>query len=166
MAWKTSVLVVANQTAGSDELFDNLRARAARGPSTFTFVVPATGGAPGGRQAARARLTSALERMREAGLEAYGNVGDPDPLVAVKEAFDPTAFDEIVVCTLPGDASRWLLVDLPHRLERMTGVPVAHVSAAEPQAAPATVPPPRHEQHGLLSPLAALGWGRDQEAGR
>ena len=41
MAWQTSVLVVANRTAGSDELIDALRRCAVNGPLRCSFVVPA-----------------------------------------------------------------------------------------------------------------------------
>jgi hypothetical protein len=165
MSWQTSVLVVANVTAGSDELLEALAARAKHGPAAFTLVVPAPGGVEA-RASARARLEGALERMRGAGLEVDGRLGDPDPLVAVKEGWDPAAFDEIVVCTLPTGASRWLLVDLPHRVERLTGAPVTHVVAREPRPPAPTVPAPEHETLGVLSPLLPLGWGHDREEAR
>ena len=43
MAWEFSLLVVANVTAGSDELTDCLRDRAAQGACRFTLVMPASG---------------------------------------------------------------------------------------------------------------------------
>lgn len=149
MPWKTSVLVVANRTAGSDELLDALRERAGRGLVRFTLLVPATPAASGdrasGRGAAALQLAGVLERLRAAGLEADGQVGDPDPIVAVHEAWDPAAFDEIVVSTLPTGASRWLALDLPRRVGRLTGVPVRHVVARERRPpAPATSTPPKH----------------------
>jgi hypothetical protein len=150
MAWEFSLLVVANVTAGSDELIDCLRERAAQGACRFTLVMPAPGAD------APARLEEALERMRAAGLEnVEGIVGDPDPVVAVMEAWDPMRFDEIVVSTLPTGSSRWLGLDLPHRLERLTSVPVRHV-VSRPVREVTPGPPPEHpEQYGVLSPLAA-----------
>ena len=44
MTWKTSVLVVANQTADSDELVRALTGRTARGPTEFTLLLPALPG--------------------------------------------------------------------------------------------------------------------------
>jgi len=35
------------------------------------------------------------------------------------------------VSTLPGGISKWLKLDLPHRVERATGLPVTHVTASE-----------------------------------
>ena len=87
MAWEFSLLVVANVTAGSDELIDCLRERAAQGACRFTLVMPASGAD------APARLEEALELMRAAVLEnVEGIVGDPVPVVAVMEAWDPLRF--------------------------------------------------------------------------
>jgi hypothetical protein len=157
MAWKFSVLVVANVTAGSDELLEALEGRAERGACGFTLLVPATGHGRGGREGARARLDAALERMREAGLEVEGQVGDPDPLAAVHDLWDPKRFDEIVISTLPTGASRWLQVDLPHRAEKLTGVQVTHVVAEEPKKAPRVEHVEKErEDYGVLSPFAAI----------
>jgi hypothetical protein len=158
MAWKTSVLVVANQTADSPELIDALREHAAKGGAEFTLVLPPLGG---DREAAHARLDAIVESWREAGLEASGRLGDSDPLLAVKEAWDPARFDEVVISTLPTGASKWLQIDLPHRVERMTGVDVRHVigTAPEEEPEPATTtairrppPPPPGLEHWLGSP--------------
>jgi hypothetical protein len=150
MAWEFSLLVVANVTAGSDELIDCLRERSAEGACRFTLVMPASGAE------ARKRLDDALMRMREAGLENLeGRVGDPDPVVAVMDMWDPMKFDEIIVSTLPTGSSRWLGLDLPHRLEKLTSVPVRHVVSHPPPEEAPTGPPP--EQPQRLGVLAALG---------
>ena len=158
MAWKASVLVIANVTAASDELLEALRSRAAAGDADFTLMIPPSGVGREAREAAEASLEQALARMREAGLEVSGSVGDTDPVVAVHEAWDPARYDEIVVATLPTGTSKWLQVDLPHRVERITDAPVTHV-VAKPPAKPHDVAPPpeRPKSMGLLSPLQALG---------
>jgi hypothetical protein len=153
MAWEFSLLVVANVTADSDELIDCLRDRAAQGACRFTLVMPATGAE------ARTRLDAALERMRSAGLEnVEGKVGDPDPVVAVMDLWDPMKFDEVIVSTLPTGSSRWLGLDLPHRLEKLTSVPVRHVVSRPPrEPVPAGPPPPRPQRMGgVLTALGAL----------
>jgi hypothetical protein len=162
MDWKTSVLVVANVTAASDELLAALSERAARGPAQFMLLLPATGG---DSAAARRALDQSLERMRAAGLEITGTIGDRDPVVAVHEAWDPRRYDEIVISTLPTGASRWLQIDLPHRIERICDVPVRHVVSKPPEKPrPTYSPPPKPEHHGLLTPLEALGWGGKSRA--
>ena len=102
------------------------------------------------------RLAEALEAMRAAGLEnVSGQVGDPDPIVATMELWDPMQFDEIVVSTLPTGSSRWLGLDLPHRLEKLTSVPVHHVVSRPPRSEVQWERPPEPEKYGVLSPLAA-----------
>ena len=125
MTWKTCILVVANQTADSDELMGALTARSERGPTQFTLLLPALPGTS--PEQSEQRLTEALESLREAGLEVDGDVGDSNPLTAVKEAWDPAKYDEILVSTLPTGTSKWLQIDLPHRVERITGMQVQHV---------------------------------------
>jgi hypothetical protein len=152
MAWEFSLLVVANVTAGSDELLECLRDRADQGACRFTLVMPASGAE------ARVRLEEALEGMRAAGLDnVEGRVGDPDPVVAVMDIWDPMKFDEIIVSTLPTGSSRWLGLDLPHRLEKLTSVPVRHVvSRPAAEEVPTGPPPEQPEKMGVLAALAAM----------
>ncbi len=166
MPWKYSVLVIANVTASSDELLEALQARAAADPARFTLLVPATGGGREGREAAESRLSKALEGLRGSDLEAEGLVGDSDPVVAVHEVWDPKEFDEIIVSTLATGASKWLQVDTPRRIERMTGVSVTHVVAREPRRQQPGAPPPEHDRWGVLSPLQPLAWSEERESGR
>jgi hypothetical protein len=162
--WTTNVLVVANVTADSDELLAALKARAQRGPTAFTLVLPPAKLGGAGRAAAEERLATALGHARDEGLQIDGMIGDGDPIVAVTEAFDPRRFDEIVVSTLPAGASRWLQVDLPHRVARLTGVPVKHV-VAEERRAPARAETRRTpDPSGVLSPLLPLGWTAQRRA--
>jgi len=140
---------VANVTATSDELLAALRERADRGACRFTLLMPRDG------TDTQARLERALEAMRAAGLEnVAGETGDSDPIVAAMEAWDPMEFDEIVVPTLPTGSSRWLGLDLPRRLAKLTSVPVHHV-VSQPPAELHWERPPEHQSYGVLSPLAA-----------
>ena len=149
MAWEFNVLVVANVTATSDELVAALRERAERGACRFTLLMPRNGTETG------PQLEQALEAWRAAGLEnVSGRTGDSDPIVATMEAWDPMEFDEIVVSTLPTGSSRWLGLDLPRRLAKLTSVPVHHV-VSQPPAELHWEHPPEHESYGVLSPLAA-----------
>ena len=161
MAWKFSVLVVANVTADSPELIRALKERAARDTCGFTLLVPAPAAGSIGREAAQERLDSALEAMRDAGLEVEGRVGDHDPIAAVHDAWDPQRYDEVVVSTLPTGASKWLQVDLPHRVEKLTGgSQVSHVVAEPPRPEPSTTPAPKVEKQGVLAPLMAAFTGK------
>jgi hypothetical protein len=133
MSDTTRLLVVANRTADSDELLSAIRARCAEGSVAVTLLVPATwevGDPHGGRESAQRHMRAALARLRAEGIAVEGVLGDPDPAVAVEQAWDPGLFDAIIVSTLPSRVSKWLKVDLPRRVERLTGLPVQHVVAS------------------------------------
>jgi GABA permease len=143
-------LIVANQTLDADQLSRAVADRSAAGPAEFHVLVPATqltdmassaflsgmGGVPVYASAeesealARDRLKAALERLRAAGFTVDGEIGDPDPFLAIEQTLATQRFDEIVVSTLPARLSRWLRQDLPSRVERRFHVPVTHVGAA------------------------------------
>jgi len=91
-------------------------------------VMPCSGPGLHARDLARPSLDSALGAWRDAGLsDVDGTVGDQDPLVAVREEWDPQRYDEVIVSTLPGQASQWLRWDLPQRVARVTDATVTHV---------------------------------------
>jgi cell pole-organizing protein PopZ len=137
-------LVVANQTLGGEPLAEKVHACLAAGPSRFHILVPATqpqdhavwteGEA---RAIASRRLEQALERLRELGAQADGEVGDEVPLQAIADAVRGQTFDEIILSTLPPGLSRWLRQDLPHRVERTFDVTVTHV-VGEPEGEDST----------------------------
>ena len=79
------------------------------------------------RDSAQVRVDLALEFMSNEGIAGAGEVGDGDPLNAVKDAVAAHGIDEIIVSTLPSESSGWLRRDLPERLREETGLPVEHV---------------------------------------
>jgi hypothetical protein len=123
----THTLVLANQTAGGEPLFAELKRRAAESPHRFTVVVPQDGGQGHHVAEARERLQRLLEHLHAEGIPATGGIGDPDPFTAVMNALQFYRVDEIVISTLPKMRSRWLRSDLVGRVERATAAPVAHV---------------------------------------
>ena len=133
-------LVVANQTLAAEPLVSRVRELARAAPSSFHVVVPATpprdhvwteGEA---RATARSRLDAALARFAQLGTEVEGEVGDANPMLAIGDALrDHGPFDEIVISTLPKGLSKWLKLDLPHRVEASFGLRVTHV-VEEPAA--------------------------------
>ena len=62
------------------------------------------------------------------------------------ELWDPMEFDEIVVSTLPTGSSRWLGLDLPRRLEKLTSVAVHHVVSQPAGLEVHWERPPEHEK--------------------
>ena len=73
--------------------------------------------------------------LRDLQYDVDGAVGDADPIAAVRKLLETRAFDEIILATLPAGASRWLRMDLAHRLQRVTKLPVEEVAGEEPDAA-------------------------------
>jgi len=139
------VLVVAHRTAATPALLDAVRERAARGPSTFTLLVPniahglhrVVDAEDQTQDEAQAVLALALPLLEEAaGGPVEGIVGDPEPLNAVADAVNVRGFDEIIISTLPARVSRWLHLDLPAKVRGM-GLPVTTVTAKERATAPA-----------------------------
>jgi hypothetical protein len=126
MAARRHVLVIASRTATADELRTALLARARRGPIELTLLLPA----PEHAGDAGTRLLSAVETLRAAGLDVAGRLGAEDPYAAVAEVWEPGEYDEIVLGTLPPGRSHWLTLELPQRIERLTGLTVEHVVAA------------------------------------
>jgi hypothetical protein len=130
MPWTMKLLVIANRTVDSDEIRDAIVNRAVAGPVEITLVAPASSGAGSMRErraATALRLDRAVQGLREVGVPVEGVVGDPDPILAVQDAWDPRRYDEVIVATLPTGVSRWMAADLPHRVERLTGARVTHV---------------------------------------
>lgn len=130
-----NVLVVANRTLAGEPLLSALRERIAVGECRFHVVVPATpsGSDPPALAAERAyalaaqRLGLALADISKVGGEADGEVGDAEPLEAVRSSLHRHEPDEIIVSTLPLGRSRWLRRDLPTQVRNLTSVPVTHV---------------------------------------
>lgn len=135
-------LVVANQTLPGEPLAAAVRERIAAGACTFHVVVPLTPVLHGAvweegetAEAARGRLAAFLGVVRAHGVEAGGEIGDRDPIQAVRDVLRTRTVDEIILSTLSPGASRWLQMDIPSRLARAVTVPVTVIS--EDATAPA-----------------------------
>jgi hypothetical protein len=129
------VLIVAHRTATTAALAEAVRRRAERGACAFTLLVPRDthglhrvvdpedhGWWEAGETVARARPL--LEAAAGAPIEAM--IGSHDPLAAVQDALNLQGFDAVIISTLPPRMSRWLRLDLPHKVAAL-GVPVEHV---------------------------------------
>ncbi|HEX4107468.1 MAG TPA: hypothetical protein VHX88_05000 [Solirubrobacteraceae bacterium] len=117
------------QTLTAPALVEHLRQRAAGGDCALTVLVP------GGEALPPGTIERAVAQLHEAGVDVRILVGASDPLAAVEEAWVPGEFHEVIVATLPARGSRWLAIDLPYRVQRITGSLVTHV-VASPQPAP------------------------------
>jgi hypothetical protein len=138
------VLVVAHKTAATPGLIAAVRERAARGPASFTLLVPnAAHGLhrvvdPEDAEQSEAEqvLELAVPLLEEAvGGHVEGMVGDPSPMNAIQDAINIHGFDEIIISTLPATVSKWLKLDLPSKVAGL-GLPVTTITAKERAAMP------------------------------
>jgi hypothetical protein len=138
MSKSARVLVVASKTAATPALIDAVRERAARGPATFTLLVPnAAHGLhklvdPEDQAQAEAEQTLELALPlleAAAGGPVEGMIGVPEPLAAIQDAINIHGFDELIISTLPQRVSKWLKLDLPSKAAGL-GLPVTTVIAS------------------------------------
>jgi hypothetical protein len=124
-------LVIANRTAGNEQLLERLREKheAAGGNDVFIVVVPLDNDERNPTAAARARLGNLLDRMRSEGLLASGMIGDPDPYVATMNALQFYTVNTVVISTLPEERSGWLRQDLIARVRKASNIEIEHVVA-------------------------------------
>jgi hypothetical protein len=129
------ILVVANETVGGKKLLDTLRERA-EGVREEVFVVAPALNSPlrhwasdedPARAEAQRRLEESLGRLREAGVNARGEVGDSEPLQALEDALRTFAPDEIIISTHPEGRSNWLEKGIVGAARERFAVPITHV---------------------------------------
>lgn len=136
------VLVVANETVGSEELHDLLLGTIGGGRDTQVLVIvpalagrlltlpPHLDGAGGTGRAALAaeeRLQLCLEDLAAEGVTVAGHLVDVDPLLAISQTLREFRADLVVIATHPPHRSVWMAHDLVARADRAFGLPVAHV---------------------------------------
>jgi len=131
-----TILVVANETLGGRPLLEKIRERAAQGEIRVVICVPRTNPRHGNViydeavfDAAQVRIDLARGVLRQEGIDATGEVGDPDPYTATMDALAEHRPDEIIVSTFPATSSGWLRRDLIERIAEASGLPVEHVVA-------------------------------------
>jgi hypothetical protein len=68
-----------------------------------------------------------VERMEEEGIDAAGDTGESDPLLALQDALQTFPADEIVLFTHEGGAQNWLEEGLVDEARERFDVPVEHL---------------------------------------
>jgi len=129
-----TVLVVANETLGGQGLIEAVRARAEQGDVRFVLCVPQNRPRAGlviyndaVHDAAQARVDLALSFVHAEGIDAIGEVGDPDPYISAMDGVREYSPDEIIISTYPETRSGWLRRDLIERIRDASGLPVEHI---------------------------------------
>jgi hypothetical protein len=132
----STILVVANETLAGAKLLEVVKAKAAAGGEGTRVIVCVPRNKPKHGNiiyddfvfdAAKVRIDLARRFLRDQGITAVGDIGDPDPYTAAMDAIAEHHPDEVVVSTYPATVSGWLRRDLIERIEQASGLPVDHV---------------------------------------
>jgi len=129
------ILVIANETVGGTMLREMILSKSAGVHEQVLVVVPALNSPlrhwasdeDNARASAADRLEQSLQWLREAGVEAAGEVGDGDPLQAMEDALRTFGADEIVISTHPEGKSHWLERGVVQKARERFAVPITHV---------------------------------------
>ena len=115
------VLVVANRTAATPWLLQEIEQRAADGACEFALLVPGAGG----RQPDWTLdvALSVVEQAAGGRVRTFECDRDPDAVATVERVLSEDAFDEVLVSVRPARGPRWLRPDLIGAIERLD-VPV------------------------------------------
>ena len=156
------ILVVASVTLGGEELRRELEAGGAGVELDVLAPILASrshywaSDVDREREEAHERLEASLAWAAEQGFAAKGEVGDPDPLVAIEDELRDFGADEVIIVTHPGERVSWLANRMLSHLARELDVPVRQIAVAdgEDRTARSLRSPRRRSDHGPPS-LAA-----------
>ena len=122
----TRVLVVANRTAATPWLLQEIEDRSKAGPCEFALLVPPTSG-----RHPDWTLDVALSHVEQAAGQRVQTVGcDRDYIGAVRRALDEQPYDEVLVSMRPPGGPKWLNPQPMRWLDEL-GVPVTSVVLGE-----------------------------------
>lgn len=129
------ILAIANETVDGEALHELIVDHAGDLPTDVLVVAPALNtrmrhwfsDEDRARHAAELRLRRTVERLDDAGIKAYGWVGDADPLDAIADALAIFEADQLIIATHPETRSNWLARNVVGRARMRFGLPVAHV---------------------------------------
>jgi hypothetical protein len=123
-----ATLIVANLTASTPLLLQEIKRRAAEQPTKFSLLVPNVDV----NKTYDWSLDTAVNLLsRAAGTKVEGVVGSgADPFESVSKTLSEGSYDDIIISTLPTRRSEWLRKDLPTRVEAL-GVPVSVITPPE-----------------------------------
>lgn len=76
-----------------------------------------------------------VERMDEEGIDAVGDTGESDPILAIQDALTTFPADEIVLFTHPGGERNWLEEGLVEEVKERFDRPVQHLVVEADQQA-------------------------------
>jgi hypothetical protein len=131
------VLVVANDVVGGNELLEEITRRIRRaGDAEVMIVSPAlvdrpldllAGEVDDDIQEARRRLQVSVDALRRNGIPADGEVGEADPVLAMRDALAKFPADEVFIIAHPHERANWLEQDVVEKAQRELTIPVTYI---------------------------------------
>jgi hypothetical protein len=129
------ILVIANETVGGQALANVIRERAAQYRENVLVICPAlntpirhwASDEDSARAEAQERLERSLALLREAGVNAHGEVGDSEPLQAIEDGIRTFGPDELIISTHPEGRSNWLEKGVVSGARERFALPITHV---------------------------------------
>jgi hypothetical protein len=132
----TRLLAIVTDTVQGPESVEALTGREDAGRVEVRLVLPAVEETPfrhvlgdvdrPAREAGE-RLEASLEELRRSGISASGSVGDPDPVLAAKDALREEPADEVVIFERAPDQARWFEDGLFERAQEEIAPPLRMV---------------------------------------
>jgi hypothetical protein len=138
------VLAVVTDDLSGPESIEEIRREAGADDVELRVVVPAVEANPfrhtlgdidEPREQAQERLDAVLRHLRESGIDASGEVGDPDPVQAAQDALLKEPADEVVIFEHAGSESRWFEDGLFDRARESLEPPLRMVAIEHPDTA-------------------------------
>lgn len=129
-------LVVANEAVVGNELRDSLVSHLGEKPGEVFVVAPALtesglkymlGDVDGAIGPARERLERTLAELREAGIDATGEIGDSDPMMAISDEIHKFHPDRVLVVAHRDEDGAFAERGLLEQLERDLDLPVTEL---------------------------------------
>ena len=135
-------IVVVATTDDISPLADDVRERTVEHDSDVVLVCPALNSrlahwvsdVDNAEQAARQRVADGMRALVQAGVDAVGVVGDPNPLQAIEDALWIYGADKLVLATHADDELHWLERNVVERARAHYLIPIEHLVAGQEPA--------------------------------
>jgi hypothetical protein len=153
-------VILANEVIGDEALVREIARHIEGRPAEARIVAPAlvespldlaAGDVDDQIEEAHRRLEDSVAALEQSGIQATGDVGEADPVLALGDALRLFPADEVIVVAHPRERGTWLEEDVVERARREVDVPVTVIEIEPGEAAVKAVrevSPARSEEPG------------------
>ena len=127
------IVILANEVIGNQALVREIERHTEGRPARARIVFPARVKSPLDLAAgdvddeiedAHRRLEASIAAFDQSGIEATGDVGEADPVLALEDALRLFPADEVIIVAHPRERATWLEEDVVERARREVDVPI------------------------------------------